>query len=339
MYSVAIVGAGSIGKKRADVAMAHPNCNVEYICDIDHEKAEILSSEFGATSVSSWQNIVESGVDIVVVSTTHEHLAAISSACLKAGKHVLCEKPMGRCPTEVYSSVKAAEETGSAFWGGYNHRYHPSLQELKRICDSGELGALLSIRARYGHGGRPGYDREWRAIPELAGGGELLDQGIHLVDLSLWLLGDFSEVSGYVETHYWDMKPLEDNAYGLFRTANGQIASIHASWTQWKNLFCFEVFGREGYAVVEGLGRSYGREKLRVGKRRIDGGVPEEKTYSFSGCDISWELEWNAFLDRIVRKKSQESQGLDGLTAIEWVYRLYRASAERRAIDHTEVVK
>ncbi len=339
MYSVAIVGAGSIGKKRAKVAMAHPYCNVEYICDIDYKKAEILSAEFGAKPVSSWQHIVDSEVDIVVVSTSHEHLASISTACLKTGKHVLCEKPMGRYPSEVYSAVEAAEETGAALWGGYNHRYHPSLQKLKSICDSGELGRLLSVRARYGHGGRPGYDREWRAIPEIAGGGELLDQGIHLVDLSLWLLGDFSEVSGYVETHYWDLKPLEDNAYGLFRTADGQIASIHASWTQWKNLFCFEVFGREGYAVVEGLGRSYGREKLRIGIRREEGGVPKERTYPFSECDISWELEWTDFLDKIARNKSEDPQCLGGLTAIEWVYRLYRASAERRAIDHTEVVK
>ncbi len=339
LYSVAIVGAGLIGKKRASVAMAHPCCKVEYVCDVNIEAADSLSAQCGAKSETSWQVIVESGVDIVVVSTNNKHLATISTACLKAGKHVFCEKPMGRCPKEVNLAVETAEESGVALWGGYNHRYHPSLQHLKRICDSGELGPLLNVRARYGHGGRPGYDREWRAIPELAGGGELLDQGIHLIDLALWLLGDFTEVSGYVETHFWDMKPLEDNSYGLFRTANGQVASIHASWTQWKNLFCFEVFFRDGYAIVDGLEGSYGRENLRVGRRLIEGGVPDENFYSFSGRDVSWKHEWNDFLDRILRDDLQKVRGLDGLSAIEWVYRLYRASAERRAIDYTEVVK
>lgn len=339
LQKVAVIGAGSIGKKRAVVASAHPDCVLNFVCDIDQEKAKILSAELDVEPVYSWEKIVESDVDIVVVSTTHQHLAAISTACLNVGKHVLCEKPMGRFPREVRSAVRAASETETVLWGGYNHRYHPSLQELKRVCDSGELGDLLSIRARYGHGGRPGYDREWRAIPELAGGGELLDQGIHLIDLSLWILGDFSEVSGFVETHYWDLKPLEDNAYGLFRTASGQIASIHASWTQWKNLFCFEVFGRDGYAVVEGLGRSYGQEKLRVGRRLLEGGIPEEKTQLFPDCDVSWEFEWREFLDSIRGVKKQEFSGLAGLKAIEWVYRLYRASNERRSIDTKELVK
>tara|TARA_B100000902_G_C27303961_1_gene914348 strand:- start:94 stop:1125 length:1032 start_codon:yes stop_codon:yes gene_type:complete len=339
LYSVAIVGAGLIGKKRASVAMAHPRCKVEYVCDVNIKAAESLSGQCGAESVTSWQVIAESEVDIVIVCTTHQHLATISTACLKAGKHVLCEKPMGRCPREVNLAVETAKESGVALWGGYNHRYHPSLQHLKRICDSGELGPLLNLRARYGHGGRPGYDREWRAIPELAGGGELLDQGIHLIDLALWLLGDFTEVSGYVETHYWDMKPLEDNSYGLFRTSDGQVASIHASWTQWKNLFCFEVFFRDGYAIVDGLGGSYGRENLRVGRRLIEGGIPDENIYSFSGCDVSWKHEWNEFLDRIIRDDFEKIRGLHGLSAIEWVYRLYRASAQRRAIDYTEVVK
>jgi len=217
---------------------AHPDTRLAVVCDAEEAAAQSLAAAHGARVVGNWEEAAAAAdVDLVVVATTHDALAPISSAALRAGKHVLCEKPVGRNPAEVAQVVAAAGQSGCCFRAGYNHRFHPAVTGLQQLASSGELGPLLWVRGRYGHGGRPGYDREWRGDPERAGGGEMLDQGAHLVDLSLWLLGDFESVIGHTATAYWDVAPLEDNAFGLWRTAAGQVASLHVSWTQWKNLF------------------------------------------------------------------------------------------------------
>jgi len=332
-YRIGVVGAGFIGRKRAETAHAHADCAVSVVCDTDINSARGLAADCGAAVAESWQEIAAGPVDIVVVATTHDALASITTACLAGGKHVLCEKPMGRHPREARRALRASIDADRLLKVGYNHRYHPAVQQVYKTCASGQLGPLMNIRGRYGHGGRPGYDREWRAIPEKAGGGELLDQGAHLIDLAKWLLDDFAEVSGYVETHFWDMKPLEDNAYGIFRTESGQIASLHVSWTQWKNLFSFEVHGRDGYAIAEGLGGSYGPEQARIGLRRSESGAPEEKIFPFTGEDDSWALEWKDFLGGIEQRGVPYALGGEALETLEWVYRLYEASRTRRAVD------
>ena len=333
MFRVGVIGAGGIGTRRAAVAAAHPRTAVAAVYDVDRERSAALAGECGALAANSWQEVVEADdIDIAVVATTHDALAEISEAALCAGKHVLCEKPMGRNPEEAQRVVAAAERMGRCLKAGYNHRYHPALAKVQQVCSRGEIGPLMSIRGRYGHGGRPGYDREWRADPEKAGGGEMLDQGAHLVDLARWLLGDFEAVTGFVATHFWDLAPLEDNAFGLFRTAAGQVASLHVSWTQWRNLFSFEVFGRNGYAVAHGLGRSYGREYAVVGRRRPEGGAPEEERFDFPEEDRSWELEWQDFLQALESGGQPLASGGEALAVMEWIYRLYRAAAEERVV-------
>ena len=336
MYRVGIVGAGSIGRRRAEVARAHPDTEVVLVCDARQESAAALAAESDADVAATWEELVAADLDIAVVATTHDALAEISTAALASGKQVLCEKPLGRNPVEGQMAVAAAERSGCLLKVGYNHRYHPAIQKLHQVCVAGEIGALMSIRGCYGHGGRPGYDREWRAIPEKAGGGELLDQGAHLIDLAKWLLGDFAEVKGYAETHFWDMEPLEDNAYGLFRTKEGQIASLHVSWTQWKNLFSFEVFGRDGYVAARGLGRSYGVEHAVVGRRNPAGGAPDLERFDYPQEDRSWELEWADFLRGVIGTGAPYSVGREALGTLEWIFRLYRASDEGRAVRREE---
>lgn len=324
-----------MGRRRAATAHAHPASAVTLIYDEHAPAATELAAEYGAAVAASREELIAADLDIAVVATTHDALAPISTAALLAGKHVLCEKPLGRNPGEARQAVAAAEQSGRVLKVGYNHRYHPAIQKLHEVCTAGEIGPLLSIRARYGHGGRPGYEEEWRTNPAKAGGGELLDQGAHLIDLAKWLLGDFAEVTGYAETHFWDA-PVEDNAYGLFRTATGQIASLHASWTQWKNLFSFEVFGRDGYVSAEGLGGAYGPERAVVGRRNPQGGTPDSEHFDCPDEDRSWELEWADFLRGLASAGTPYSLGWEALETIEWIYRLYRAAAERRAVRREE---
>ena len=234
-------------------------------------------------------------IDAVVVATFNQGLLPVTLHALENGKHVLCEKPLGRNAGEAEQMVRAAARHERILKTGFNHRHHPALSLAHNLAQAGKIGPLMSLRAAYGHGGRPGYDQEWRGNPELAGGGELLDQGVHIVDLCRWFLGEFVQVSGMLSTWFWQVAPLEDNGFALLRTAGGQIATIHTSWTQWKNLFRMEIFGRDGYLVVQGLGGSYGPEQLTMGLRRPESGPPLEETWEFPGPDISWQAEWQEF--------------------------------------------
>src|SRR5205085_3415763 len=179
---------------------------------------------------------------------------------------------------------------------GYNHRYHPAFLKLREIVDSGALGPLMFVRARYGQGGRIGYDKEWRADPKLSGGGELIDQGIHLIDLAGWFLGEFARVEGHAATYFWKM-PVDDNAFLSLRTAQGQTAWLHVSCTEWKNLFSLELYGRNAKIAIDGLGGSYGPEKLTFYEMRPEMGPPHTTTFDFPASDDSWARELRAFAE------------------------------------------
>lgn len=334
MHRIGLVGAGGVGQKRAAAVASHPQCELALVCDLNRDAAAGLAQRHGAALASSWEQLVEApDLDIVVVSTTHEWLAPISGAALRAGKHVLAEKPLGRNPAEVRQAVAAAQQAGRWLKAGYNHRYHPAIAKVRQVFEAGELGPLHFIRGQYGHGGRPGYEGEWRADPARSGGGEMLDQGAHLVDLSLWFMGDFARVTGMVSTSYWPIAPLEDNAFGLFATPAGQVASLHVSWTQWKNLFSFEVFGRDGYASAHGLGRSYGPEHAVVGRRAPEGGPPHEERFDFPAEDQSWNLEWEDFIRAVQTGHPPLASGSEALRTMEWIYRLYLAAGEGRSVE------
>ena len=329
---VAVIGAGLIGARRAVVARAagHP---VRWVCDVDEGRAADLATVVGARPTVRWEEALEDpAVAIAVVATPPKFLAAIGLEALRAGKHLLCEKPMGRSPGEVARLVEEARARRRVLKVGFNHRHHPAIAEAHARAAGGALGELAFIRCRYGHGGRPGYEREWRADPDLAGGGELLDQGIHALDLARWFLGDFAEATGFVTTRCWPIQPLEDNAFALLRTAKGQVASIHASWTQWRNLFCFEVFGERGHLVVEGLGQSYGPERLLIGRRAAAGGPPEEEVRTFPEGDGSWAAEWHEFARAIETGREPLGSGVDGWEAMRLAAAVYEASASGRTV-------
>jgi predicted dehydrogenase len=212
---------------------------------------------------------------------------------------------------------------------GYNHRFHPGLRQARTLVDAGALGPLLFLRGRYGHGGRRGYDREWRADPVQSGGGELIDQGVHLIDLAGWFLGEFPTVEGHAATYFWDM-PVDDNAFLSLRTAAGQTAWLHVSCTEWKNLFSLEVYGRDGKLALDGLGGSYGVERLAFYRMLPEMGPPETTIWEYPRGDDSWAAETQAFLDDL-RLGREPAPGLaEGIRTLEIVARVYAASGYPR---------
>ena len=322
----ALIGCGLIGRKRAS---ALSGCTLAVCCDITPGRAEMLATAYpGCRATTDWNAVVDSpGVDVVLVATGHDMLAPIAQAAASAGKHVLLEKPGARCAGELDSVGEAAARTGTLVRLGFNHRYHRAFRKAREIFDSGALGELMFIRGRYGHGGRPGYEKEWRADPKISGGGELIDQGVHLIDLSRWFLGDFATVRGRAHTYFWNMA-VEDNGFLLLETARGQVAFLHAGWTEWKNLFSFEIAGRFGKLEISGLGGSYGTERLTWYKMPPEMGPPETLAWEYPMADDSWEAEWTAFLEDI-RLHRQPAPGIAdaqaSLRIIEQIYREARA--------------
>ena len=324
IFGIGIIGCGLIGQKRAK---ALGNGGRLVACaDIDEKRAESLATPSGAIAFNDWRELLKlSEVEIVIVATLHDSLAEITLSAIEAGKHVLVEKPAARNTKELEPMIVAAKEKSVKVHVGFNHRYHQSLRKARELIDSGELGELMFIRARYGHGGRLGYDKEWRANPKLSGGGELIDQGPHLIDLSRWFFGDFNEVQGIAQTCYWDM-PVDDNGFMLLKTPKKQTAFLHVSCSEWKNLFSMEIYGRDGKLDLSGLGGSYGIEKITWYKMLPEMGPPETISWEFPMADDSWEVEIAEFYDDIQLDRTPSASLKDAQAVLKIIETIYQQS-------------
>lgn len=322
-FGVGIIGCGLIGQKRAK---SLGEGRLVACADVNEVRAKALAGNSGAKVFGDWRGLLAlPAVEVVVIATLHDSLAEITLAAIEAGKHVLVEKPAARNPAELEPVMAAAERHGVKVHVGFNHRYHRAFRKARELFEAGALGELMFIRARYGHGGRVGYDKEWRANPELSGGGELIDQGPHLIDLSRWFLGEFTQVQGFAHTYYWDM-PVDDNGFLLLKTAKRQVAFLHASCTEWKNMFSMEIYGRDAKLEISGLGGSYGLERLTYYKMLPEMGPPETTTWEYPMGDDSWSVEMAEFYDDI-RLNRQPAAGLkDAFEALKVVEKIYQES-------------
>ena len=339
--NVAIIGCGLIGRKRA-LALCDED-KLMACCDTNLESAKKFGEEFDCVFFDNYKKLLDKvDCDIVTVSVVNKYAKEIIIAALRNDKNVIAEKPLGRNVEEAREIVRSREGgVGSkslvsskqyvVLKTGFNHRFHPAIWQAKQMANEGKIGKIFNIRARYGHGGRAGMEKEWRASKDLCGGGELLDQGVHVIDLIRWFGGEVKEVFGKVETKFWKME-VEDNAYAILKTANDVTASLHVSWTNWKNVFSFEIFGTDGYLKIEGLGGSYGPEVLEFGKRKKEGGKPEIEIIEFPSEDVSWKNEWEEFKKSIVENREPIGSGIDGLKANEVIEAIYRSNDEKRSI-------
>lgn len=324
IFGVGVVGCGLIGQKRAKALGT--SGKLVACADIDMNRAEALARPVGAKAFRDWRELVWSPlVDVVIVATLHDSLAEITVAAAEAGKHVLVEKPAARTAAELVPVMAAAAKHGVKVHVGFNHRYHRSLRKAKEIVESGALGELMFVRARYGHGARLGYEKEWRSNPALSGGGELIDQGPHLIDLSRWFLGEMTEVQGFAHTYFWDM-PVDDNGFMLLKTAKKQAAFLHASCTEWKNLFSMEIYGKLGKLDLSGLGGSYGLEKITWYKMLPEMGPPDTTSWEYPMGDDSWAVEIAEFFDDIRLNRAPAAGLADAAAALTIVETIYRES-------------
>ncbi len=296
---VGIVGLGKMGKTRATELERHPNAVV--VCGAD--PASNAYSDFsGIKCFDDYFQVIESDIDAVFVATPNRFTPEIVIRSLDAGKHVFCEKPPGKTIDDI-KSIRAAEERNPELKlkFGFNHRYHGGIQEAYRMVRSGRFGEIIWLRGVYGKSGGPGFEEQWRNSKDLSGGGILLDQGIHMVDLFRLFCGDFVEVKSMVSTTYWNID-VEDNAFALLRDERGRTAMLHSTSTQWKHRFNLEICLTGGYISVNGIlssTRSYGDETVTFSRKSFDenspAGKPREEVIFFD-TDPSWEMEVADFL-------------------------------------------
>ncbi|MGC9598990.1 MAG: Gfo/Idh/MocA family oxidoreductase [Minisyncoccia bacterium] len=327
---IGIVGAGLIGGKRA-LAIKHTGKGIlAAVADVNQKSAEALAAKYGASAETDWKKLIaRKDIDVVVVAVPNAFTKKIVIAALRHGKHVLSEKPFGINAKEAKAMAEAARKSRCVAKAGFNHRFQAAMLKAHEIYKEGGIGKIFIIRARYGHGGRPGMEKEWRFNKKLSGGGELLDQGVHLIDLARWFGGEPTTVYGLAQTKFWRTK-LEDNVFVLMRN-NTVTVSFHVSTTNWKNLFSFEIFGDKGYLRIDGKGGSYGEEVLTWGRRR-PGAAPDTKVFKFPGSDESWEREWKNFTGAIAGRNKVIGDAMDGLRTNQIVEALYRSSREHKEI-------
>lgn len=326
MIGFGIIGCGLIGQKRASAIRAAGG-HVNGCADLDISRAESVSKNSkAALATADYHELLKrDDIQAVIVATLHNVLPEITEAALKAGKHVLVEKPAARFASELKPLHELAISQNLKVRIGFNHRFHRAFQKARTLVDDGAIGELMFLRARYGHGGRVGYDKEWRADPQLSGGGEMIDQGVHLIDLSRWFLGDFTEIGGYAHTYYWNM-PVDDNAFMMLRTASNQMAWLHASCSEWKNTFSMEIYGRAGKLQIDGLGGSYGVEKLTFYDMQPEMGPPPTTVWEYPMADDSWEQEVRAFITDIETNREPNPNLLDAIATLAIVEKIAKDS-------------
>ncbi|CAG4934449.1 Gfo/Idh/MocA family oxidoreductase [Acidithrix sp. C25] len=324
-----LIGAGLIGKKRSG-ALAELGFEMAGVFDIDESRASTLAHSFGSVAKSTIQELISSvGKDgVIVVATPHCELTKAAMAVVESNVNLLLEKPGAMSLEDVTSLIDFIAHCGSdsKIAVGFNHRFHPGILAMREAIFSRRYGQVKFIRAVYGHGGRLGYEREWRFDPAISGGGELLDQGSHLIDLVRFLTGEdllykFSSISNI----FWGGK-VEDNAIlNLVGSNSGFEALLHASWTEWKNKFLLEVFCESAKVEVSGLGGSYGAETFRIYDMGEKLGPPQISSVEFKPDDLSWKREIVDFIGAIEGNESIGATVFDSRAVFEIVQRSYEA--------------
>jgi len=322
---VAQIGCGGIGRHRAEAVASVPELELALCVDVVAEAAERLAERWNCQASTDWEEAISrDDIEVVIVSTPNMLHAPISIAALEAGKHVLCEKPLARNPEEARRMVEAAQAAKRELRTGFNHRFHAQVVQARTLFDAGAIGDPLFLRGHTGHGGGEDFARSWFCDERMAGGGTFLDNGVHALDLARYFLGEFIEATGFRVTNLWDIAPLEDNGFGLFRTAEDRVALLHSSWTQWKGYLYLELFGTEGFLTI-----NYAPAETTLVRR---GNPHHVERYEFPVQPNTWVRELEELVKAIEGKPALSATGYDGLRAVEMAYAVYESSRQGKSI-------
>lgn len=331
---VGISGFGVVGKRRKDCVDRHPNMRVVAVCDRAFDTEGTLAD--GVRFYRDYRRLLTEKLDVLIVCMTNDVAAEATIAGLDAGLHVFCEKPPGRDVEDIVRVIEhERKHPGCKLMYGFNHRYHESVQDALRIQRSGELGKVINMRGMYGKSKLITFNQpDWRTQRSIAGGGVLLDQGIHMVDLMRLFGGDFRDVHSFVSNGHWGYD-VEDNAYALMRTDEGIVGMLNSSATQWRHRFHLDINFERGSLILGGIlsgTKSYGAETLTAVRADPDNdqGDPKEQITRYNR-DLSWDLEINAFADAVLSGGPvQSGSSQDALRTMQLVFKIYYSDPKWR---------
>ncbi len=324
---VGIAGYGVVGKRRHLYVDKNPNLKVVAVCDQHLKEGGQLEGEIHCHS--DYRKLLEEKLDVLLVSLPNYLAPEVTIAGFERGLHVFCEKPPGRNVEDITRVIEAEKKhPGLILKYGFNHRYHGSVKAALRIIQSGEMGSIVNMRGVYGKSKIIPFEGGWRAERQYAGGGILLDQGIHMVDLMRLFCGDFRKVVSIVSNDYWK-HDVEDNAYVIMEDERGRVAMLHSTATQWQHTFSLDIALDAGYLELSGIlsgSKSYGEERLHIGRRdEADTGATREEVITYLN-DPSWGDEIDEFANAIVHGAAiQSGSSNDALETMKLVYRIYCA--------------
>lgn len=326
---VGIAGYGVVGKRRQVCVDRNPHMELVVVCDRAFDGSGVFPN--GVRYCPDYRSLLKEKLDILIVCLTNEIAPEVTIAGLEQGLHVFCEKPPGRDVEDIVRVIQSEKKHPSRkLMYGFNHRYHESVQDALKLIRSGELGRIINMRGVYGKSKLITFNQpDWRTKREVAGGGVLLDQGIHMVDLMRLFAGEFTEVQSFISNSHWGYE-VEDNAYALMRTADGIVGMLNSSATQWRHRFNLDINLERGSIILGGIlsgSKSYGAETLTVVTvdHDNDNGDPKEQLTRYNH-DPSWEEEINRFAQSILMNQPIESgSSLDALNTMKLVYKIYHA--------------
>ena len=331
---VGIAGYGVVGKRRRDCVEKNPNLELIAVCD--QVFSEDATTSDGVRTYKSYKELLTENLDILIVCLTNDIAPEVTIAGLEAGLHVFCEKPPGRNVSDITRVINIEKNKPNLkLMYGFNHRYHDSVQEALKLVHSGEMGKVINLRGVYGKAKLITFNQpDWRTQREISGGGVLLDQGIHMVDLMRLFGGEFKEVNSFISNGHWGYN-VEDNAYALMRTNDGIVAMLNSSATQWRHRFHLDINLEKGSVILGGIlsgTKSYGAETLTVVKADPDNdmGDPMERITRYNK-DHSWATEIDQFIDCIMNnKKIINGNSDDALQTMKLVFKIYYADPSWR---------
>ena len=336
---VGIAGYGVVGKRRRYYIDKNPYFKTVAICDQYFDNSGVMDD--GVKFHRQYQELLKEPLDVLFVSLPNYIAADVTKAGLAQGFHVFCEKPPGRDVADIQSVIEIEKQHPDTLLKyGFNHRYHDSVKEALRIIESGELGQIVNLRGVYGKSKIIPFSGGWRAERKYSGGGILLDQGIHMVDLIRLFCGcEFVDIQSFISNQYWH-HDVEDNAYAMMKDEKGRIALIHSSATQWQHRFSLEIALTEGYLELKGLltgSKSYGRERLVIGRRdEADTGSQRDEILNYLE-DNSWRDEVNEFADAVVHQHPIEyGSSKEALATMKLIYQIYCADPKWKSTYHIE---
>jgi predicted dehydrogenase len=326
---VGIAGYGIVGKLRRACVDHNPHMELVAVCDRSFNENGTFPE--GVRYYTDYRNLFKEKLDVLIVCLTNEVAPEVTIAGLELGLHIFCEKPPGRDVEDIVRVIQCEKKHPDCkLMYGFNHRYHESVQDALKLTQSGELGRIINMRGLYGKCKLITFNQpDWRTKREIAGGGVLLDQGIHMVDLMRLFAGEFTDVLSFISNSHWGYE-VEDNAYALMRTADGIVGMLNSSATQWRHRFNLDINLERGSIILGGIlsgTKSYGAETLTVVTvdHDHDNGDPREQLTRYNR-DPSWEEEINLFADYILADKSVNSgSSLDALNTMKLVYKIYHA--------------